>query len=160
MLDLEVAEALCKRFEGFRAKPYLCPAGVPTVGYGTTHYPDGTKVKLTDDPVSQEKAVELLYIELNRCARSLVRLSPELLAYSFLEDNFDRFGALVDFIYNLGPGNYQISTLRKCVNNRERWSEVPYQLSRWNKGGGRVLPGLVARRLAESSYWNKEVTHG
>ena len=51
---------LIKRYEGFRAKPYLCPAGVPTIGYGVTVYPDGTKVTLQDPPITQAKAPAIM----------------------------------------------------------------------------------------------------
>ena len=58
--------------------------------------------------------------------------------------------ALVDFAYNLGLGRLQTSTLRRCVN-RGDWDGAREQLGRWVRGGGRVLPGLVARRAAETA---------
>jgi len=63
-MNLEIAAELCKRFEGFRAKPYLCPAGIPTIGYGSTYYADGKKVTLNDSSISQEAANALLMSEL------------------------------------------------------------------------------------------------
>ena len=49
---------LIKKYEGFSSKPYMCPANVPTKGYGSTYYPNGTKVKLSDDKISGSKKVE------------------------------------------------------------------------------------------------------
>jgi len=51
---------LIKKYEGFRSKPYLCPANVATIGFGATFYPDGTKVKLTDEPINEAVAEVIL----------------------------------------------------------------------------------------------------
>ena len=63
-MNLELASALCRQFEGFRSKPYLCPAGVPTIGYGSTYYADGRKVTLEDPPMDEPTARALLMHEL------------------------------------------------------------------------------------------------
>lgn len=140
--EVLMAAALCRRFEGFRSQPYLCPAGVPTIGYGSTHYADGRRVTLQDKPISREAAERLLMLELERTYLKAVQsLCPGA-------DTPERVAALLDWTYNLGAGNLRASTLRRKVNAGE-WDQVPAQLRRWNKGGGRVLPGLVARREAE-----------
>ena len=64
-MNLDIAAALCKQFEGYRGKPYLCPAGIPTIGYGSTYYADGCKVALTDPPMSEPDAAALLLQELH-----------------------------------------------------------------------------------------------
>lgn len=143
-MNLTLAVELCKRFEGLSLKPYLCPAGVPTIGYGTVYKPDGSKVTMDHPPITKELAERWLLDELaHKYAPSVARLCPVLLV------DERRFNAIVDFCYNLGPGNLQVSTLRKCVNARD-WEGAKYQIKRWNKGGGRVLPGLVRRRQAEA----------
>lgn len=143
-MNLDVAAELCKRFEGFRPEPYLCPAGVWTIGYGTTRYPDGAPVKPTDEPVSEADALAILLHELaGKYAPAVARLCPGAILYP------DRFNALADFCYNLGPGNLKISTLRQRVNDGD-WEEAAYEVQRWVRGGGRVLPGLVLRRAAEA----------
>ena len=63
-MNLELAAELCRRYEGYRAKPYLCPAGVATIGYGSTYYADKRKVTLEDPPMDEPTARELLMIEL------------------------------------------------------------------------------------------------
>ena len=56
---VEIAAALCRPFEGLRLKPYICPAGYPTIGYGTVYKPDGTKVTMDHQPISKETAEDL-----------------------------------------------------------------------------------------------------
>lgn len=140
-MDLQPAVEICNHFEGFSSKPYLCPAGVPTIGKGTTFYPDGRKVTMDDPPVTEEYADALLDHELISCLRAVLRLCPDL-------RDINRINALVDFVYNLGAGRLQTSTLRRKVNE-EDWVAACNELLRWNRGGGKVLKGLVLRRQAE-----------
>lgn len=148
-MNLEIATSLCKVFEGFYSKPYLCPAGVWTVGYGTTYYESGRRVTQLDPPVTQERAEELLLWELGKVSASAVaRMCPELLEDAVASNNWSRFNAIVDFTYNLGSGRLQTSTLRKRLRARD-WDGAKQELVKWNRGGGRVLPGLVKRRAAE-----------
>jgi len=143
VIDLTIAIELCKRFEGFRSKPYLCPAGVPTIGYGSTYYPGGKKVTLDDAPISNEEAEKLLKHEINETyLPATLRLCP------VLADHHQRLNAIVDFCYNLGAGNLQRSTLRRRINAQD-WQGAEDELRKWVKAGGIVLPGLVARREAE-----------
>lgn len=142
-MNLDAAEQLCRVFEGFRAKPYLCPAGIPTIGYGSTYYRDGRKVSLTDPPISEPEARELLQIELaHTYAPGVNRLCPGLVNHT------SRFNAIVDFAYNLGVGRLQTSTLRRKINAQD-WEGAKEQLMLWTRGGGKVLPGLERRRKAE-----------
>ena len=143
---VELAAQLCMYFEGFRARPYLCPAGVPTIGYGSTHYPGGLPVTLSDPPVSRETARDMLLHDL-RFSRlpAVTRLcrglrSPEQRA------------AIIDFAYNLGNGALMASTLRRRIN-AGRFDDVPGELRKWVNAGGRRLPGLVRRRDAEVAMW-------
>lgn len=142
-MNLDLAAELCRRFEGFRSKPYLCPAGIPTIGYGSTFYADGRRVSLTDAPMSKEEADALLMVELHHTyAPGVVRLCPILLQHP------RRLNAIVDFAYNLGVGRLQTSTLRRKINAQD-WDAAKEQLMLWTRGGGKVLPGLVKRRQAE-----------
>jgi lysozyme len=142
-MNLELAAELCRRFEGFRSKPYLCPAGVATIGYGSTYYADGRKVQLTDRPMDEPGARALLMVELEHTyAPGVIRLCPGLIA------DVPKFNAVVDFVYNLGIGRLQSSTLRRKINAQD-WDGAKEQLMLWTRGGGKVLPGLVKRRTAE-----------
>ncbi len=151
-MNLDIAADLCKRFEGFRSKPYLCPAGVPTIGYGSTHYGDGKRVTLADAQISEPAAYALLLSELfNTYAPGVLRLCPGLLPLAILAGgDWRKLNAIVDFAYNLGVGRLQTSTLRKKINARD-WPAVRNELGKWVRGGGRVLPGLVKRRAAEAA---------
>lgn len=86
-------------------------------------------------------------------APSLNRLSPNLLAHAIMKDPL-KYAAILDFIYNLGAGSYQASTLRRVINAGE-WDRVPAQLKRWVNAGGRRMRGLEIRRDAEIALWNK-----
>jgi len=147
-MNLELAASLCRQFEGFRSKPYLCPAGIPTIGYGSTYYADGRKVTLNDPLTTQEKAHVLLMHELEHTYLPGVLRNCPILATDEKKCN-----AIVDFVYNLGIGRLQTSTLKRKINSQE-WEAAQEQLMLWTKGGGKVLPGLLKRRQAECSLLN------
>ena len=142
MTAVEHAASLCRVFEGYRSAPYLCPAGVPTIGYGSTHYPSGKSVKLSDAPVSKEQAETLLMYELSKIEPWVVALCPTL-------TDVHRRAAILDWVYNLGVGRLRASTMRKRINERD-WEAARRELLRWDKAGGKVLPGLTKRRAAEA----------
>jgi lysozyme len=140
---LQLVEALCLNFEGLYLRPYLCPAGIPTIGAGATFYEDGTRVTLKDHPITRERALQLLRWHITqRFLPATMRLCPGA-------NTPGRLAALVDFAFNLGEGNLRASTLRRKVN-AGAWEEVPAQFMRWTRAGGVVLPGLTRRRAAET----------
>lgn len=148
-MNLDIATELCKRFEGYKAKPYLCPAGVPTIGYGSTFYADGRKVTLQDPPMDEPTAKALLVHELmHKYAPGTIRQCPVLLTLAMTANDWGKLNAIVDFAYNLGVGRLQTSTLRRKINAQD-WEGAKEQLMLWTRGGGKVLPGLVKRREAE-----------
>jgi lysozyme len=139
---------LIKQFEGFSAVPYMCPAGVATIGYGSTRYADGRKVTMTDNTITVDGAVQLLKQTLSQY---------ELAVDSYCRDdiNQNQFDALVDFAYNCGNGNLKSSTLLKKVNINPNDPTIVDEFKKWNKGGGKVLKGLVKRREAEVNLYFK-----
>lgn len=142
MTSIEIAAGLARRFEGLYLTPYLCPAGVPTIGYGATYYEGGTPVKMTDAKITKERAEELLlWMVRTKYLPTVMRLCPKV-------DTPERVAALIDFTFNLGGGNLKASTLRRKVNAGD-WEAVPAELRKWTRGGGKVLRGLVIRREAE-----------
>lgn len=146
--SLEIAAALCRKFEGFSAKPYLCPAGYWTIGYGTVFKPDGSQVNENHEPITKETAEEWLQHELrHNYMAGVLKLSP------LLADRPEALGAITDFAYNLGVARYRASTLRKRIN-AEDWAGAREELGRWVRGGGKILRGLVLRRKAEAEYLN------
>lgn len=155
-MNLTLAEELCRRFEGLHrldanglVYPYICPAGVPTQGYGTVFRPDGKKVSMDDPPITRQTAEQWLKLELlNTYAPGVARQCPGLLALALSTGDWAKFCAIVDFAYNLGVGRLQTSTLKRKLNAQD-WAGAREQLMLWTRGGGRVLPGLVKRRQAE-----------
>ena len=137
---------LAKRFEGFERKakrgaeitaiPYICPAGYWTIGYGRLCKPD-------HPPINEEEGETYLRQDLRTALTATLRYCPVLAA-----ESEGRLAAIVDFTFNLGAGRLQTSTLRRRVNQRD-WAAAVQELRRWVYGGGKVLPGLVARREAE-----------
>lgn len=143
---LDIAAALCRQYEGLRLQPYICPAGYPTIGYGTVYKPNRTMVSLSDDPITKETAEEWLLSELkNNYLINVIKASPSLVTTP------KALGAITDFAYNLGVARYRASTLRRKINDGD-WEAARYELMRWTRGGGRVLPGLVKRRKAELAF--------
>ena len=146
MIDLAivVALALMRRFEGLYLTPYLCPAGVPTIGYGATYYEDGSRVTLFDASITRERAIALLqWMVRTVYLPTVMRLCPGI-------DNPNRLAALIDFTFNLGGNALKSSSLRRKVN-AGMWSAVPTELSKWVMAAGRRLRGLVIRREAEAA---------
>lgn len=137
---------LIKQFEGLHLKPYLDPIGIPTIGYGTIQYENGTKVSMKDAAITEARATELLQHEVDKKASAV-----EAMCKVQLNDN--EFAALSSFSYNVGSGALQGSTLMKLLNAGSDRSAVADQFLRWNKAGGKELPGLTRRRQAERSLF-------
>lgn len=141
----QAAIDLAKRFEGFhrvprvdpgRAHPYVCPAGYWTIGYGHLCDPK-------HPPITEAEAEGYLAADLKTALNATLRYCPVLAT-----EPEGRLAAIVDFTFNLGAGRLQTSTLRRRLNQRD-WPSAASELRRWVYGGGKVLPGLVARRDAE-----------
>lgn len=139
---------LIKSFEGLMLKPYLCSAKVPTIGYGTTIYPNGQKVKLIDAPISETMAEEFL-------ANDLIYFEKQVDAYTTDAVNQNQFDALVSFAYNCGIGNLKSSTLLKKVNVNPDDPTISNEFLKWNKAAGKPLKGLTNRRIAEATLYFK-----
>jgi lysozyme len=146
MSAIQIAAAICKQFEGFRGKPYRCPANVPTIGFGSTAYENGKRVTMADAPIDRTRATDMLYHELKRCEAAALKYCPVLV------NSDSKLAAIIDFVYNLGPGRLQASTLRRKIN-RQDWVAAKRELMKWVRGGGKVLPGLVKRRQVEAGLF-------
>ena len=141
---------LVKHFEGLVLKAYLCPAKVPTIGYGTTVYPNGTKVKLGDVCTSEQA---LSYLR-----NDLIYFEKMVDAYTRDDVSQQQFDALVSFCYNLGAKNLKDSTLLKKINaDPNDYANIKLQWLKWDKAGGKSLKGLTLRRNAEFYYYRNGV---
>jgi len=135
--------SLIKKFEGCELEAYEDAVGVPTIAYGRT------KNVNMGDTCTQEQAEEWLQEEMNEY-EGYINDQVNVV----LEQN--QFDALVSWVYNLGPSNLSSSTMLKVLNEG-KYNEVPAQIRRWNKAGGKVLEGLTRRREAEALlFQNKE----
>lgn len=147
---IEVPQAavdLAKRFEGFhwvpkfdperRAHPYICPAGYWTIGHGHLCDPK-------HQPITEAEAEVYLARDLMTALNATLSYCPALAT-----GTESRLAAIIDFTFNLGVGRLQSSTLRRRINQRD-WTQAANELRRWVRGGGKVLPGLVARRESEA----------
>ena len=141
MKTSDKGKAIIKQYEGFRAKPYLCPAGVPTIGYGATYYTDGRKVTLRDAPISEADADKLL-------DKMLVKYEDAVNRYVQVPITQNQFDALVSFCYNLGQENLRKSTLLKKLNNKD-YNGASDAFLNWVYASGKKLQGLVNRRTDE-----------
>ena len=145
MIPSENCYKLIKKYEGFSSKPYKCPAGIPTIGYGSTFYLNGDKVTMKDTPISEEVALSILFSVVEDFSKKVEKLLK-------VPVNQNQFDALVDFSYNLGIGNFQKSTLLKLVNNKD-FIGASKQFKKWNKSNGKVLNGLTNRRKEEEELF-------
>jgi len=158
---------LMHRYEGCRNRPYLCPAHIWTIGYGHVLYqeqirlpmvrPEGRTdiamirkeypLKPEDSRVWTKQEIEELFSDdVGNFERGVLRLVPGC------ADKQGAFDALVSFAFNAGLGNLQRSTIRMKAN-RGDWEGAAEAFMVWTKGGGKVLPGLVKRRVAEKALF-------
>lgn len=137
---------LIKQFEGYKDKAYLCPAGVATIGYGSTMWNDGRRVQM-GDKITKEGAELLLHWELNNKAIALYGLNV----------NQNQADAILSFVFNLGIGAFQKSTLIKKIRLNPNDPTIRDEFMKWNKArvGGKLieLKGLTRRRTAEANLY-------
>jgi lysozyme len=158
----KAGEDLMHRYEGFRSRPYLCPAHIWTIGYGHVLYQEQIRLpvvrvegketpmirkemplKPEDNRVWTKTEIdELFRTDVGTFERGVLRLVPGVVGR---QGSFD---ALVSISFNFGLGNLQRSTIRMRAN-RGDWDGAADSFRVWTKGGGKVLPGLVKRREAE-----------
>lgn len=134
--------AFVKRHEGFRSQVYNDVAGHPTIGYGHELKPGES----FPDGITEAQATVLLREDLSTAEAAVNHLVTVPL-------NQSQFDALVDFVYNEGAGHFEASTLLVKLNEGE-YADVPTELRKWVYAGGRVIPGLVARREDEAELWS------
>ena len=142
MIDLDII----KQHEGLSLKAYLCPAKVPTIGYGNTFYEDGSRVQM-GDVITLKQADDLL---LNI---SLKYFLQNMRLQSGLTDN--QQSALLSLVYNIGLGAWNKSTMRRKVLANQNDPTITAEFMKWDKAGGKKLKGLTNRRAAEAKLYFK-----
>lgn len=139
---------LIKEFEGFSANAYLCPAKIPTIGYGNTFWEDGRKVRIGEQ-ISKSKALELLEFVANK------DFADKIFPLIKVQINQNQFDAMVSLAYNIGVGAFSNSTLLKRVNAKD-FIGAGNEFLKWDKSGGKPLLGLTRRRQREKELFLKD----
>jgi len=142
----KIAAEVIKEFEGYSSEPYLCPANIPTIGYGNTMYANGERVTMEDPEIDQSEAEKMLLDTIKTVEKQVKNVVEVKLPAH-------KLAALISFTYNVGIGNFSNSTLLAWLNSNPDFPRIPEQFRRWNKGGGKVLNGLIRRREAEVALW-------
>jgi len=145
---------LIAKFEGLSLKPYLCSAKVPTIGFGSTFYEDGTKVTMLDKPITKTRALDMFKVIADKFAKDVDKLVIS-------DVNQNQFNALVSFAYNVGSDidtdtiaeGLGDSTLLKKVNKNPDDPSIRNEFLKWNKAGGKIITGLTRRRNEEASIY-------
>jgi len=137
--------ALIKEFEGCKLSAYQCPAGIWTIGIGSTHYGDGTPVTKGRTLPTEKVAIALLAATIGQYEKAVNAMGVEL-----TQNEFD---ALVCLCYNIGAGNFLKSTLVKMLKAGDSKAEIAKQFLRWDKANGKPLAGLTRRRNAEAELF-------
>ena len=146
-----------KEFEKCSLAPYLCPAKVPTIGWGNTFYPNGKKVTMRDKAITQayaDQIFDFVYSLFEKDVSSLIKTKV----------NQNQFNALVDFAYNVGsdidaddiPEGLGDSTLLKKINKNPNDPTISNEFMKWNKSKGQVMNGLTHRRKANAEMYFKK----
>jgi len=137
--NMEISQegiSLIKKFEGCKLESYQCAAGVWTIGYGSTQgvsngmvitHERAESLLMEDIEVYEEEVNKAVQVDIDQCM----------------------FDALVSWTFNLGGANLNSSTMLKVLNSKD-FNNVPEQIKRWNKAGGKVNEGLIRRREAEA----------
>jgi GH24 family phage-related lysozyme (muramidase) len=149
---LDKAADIIAEFEGYRGQPYKCPAGVWTIGYGTTYYPNGSVVTSRDAAISKQRARELLDYHIDNAIVPL--LSRNIPTWGIMNGN--QKAAIVSFAYNLGPhfyGSPGFTSITKALSKKENWGQVPAALMLYVNPGTTFEAGLRRRRQAEGKLW-------
>ncbi len=134
---------LITEFEGYSSKPYLCPAKIPTIGYGNTYYPNGKKVTLLDPPITKAQAFEMFKIIADKFALGVIKCIKKEISQNMLN-------SLVSLCYNIGISNFMNSTLLKKVNANPKDETIFNEFCRWNKVNKKEVLGLTKRRNKEA----------
>lgn len=138
MITNAAGRALIKSFESLRLAAYLCPAGVPTIGWGHTG-----DVKMGTS-ITEHQAEAILSVDLDRFERAVTALAPQA--------NENEFAALVSFAFNCGTNALAVSSLLRYFNQGSKLAAAQ-EFGVWVHGGGKVLPGLARRREAERALF-------
>lgn len=132
--------------EAFSSVPYLDGGGVPTIGFGSTKYPNGKAVTMRDKPINHFQASEIFMTTMEEYEKAV----EEAMGIELTQCEFD---ALVSLCYNIGVNAFKHSTLAKIANRKDGMLQEADQILRWNKDNGKEVKGLTNRRRKERAMF-------
>ena len=132
---------LLGELEGIVLKPYRDSVGIPTIGIGSTYYEDGTRVRMTDKPITTERAIQLA----KNVVKSFELKVNQVILLPMTQNQFD---SMVLLCYNIGESGFARSSVVRHFNQGNLQKAADSFLL-WNKAGGKVLRGLTNRRNKE-----------
>jgi lysozyme len=136
---------IIRKYEGLRLRAYICPSGLPTIGYGATFYENGSRVQI-GDVITIDHADKILHFQVKLFADEVKKIVKS-------ELNENQLGALTSFCFNVGGARFASSTLAKKANANPNDPTIRAEFMRWTRGGGKVLAGLVKRREEEANLY-------
>lgn len=138
---------IIKKFEGCVLHAYLDKVGVPTIGYGTTYYPNGKKVSINDPGITIDQATSYLEYNVNKVCIPLINNHVKV------DLNQNQVDALCSFIYNEGSGGFTGSHLLVEVNASASYDIITIEFNKWVYANHKVLPDLIVRRAQEAKLY-------
>lgn len=156
---IKQAMKIIEEFEGFHGKAYICPAGIPTIGYGFTTAGIPTIVPfMLQGHMDVPTADEFLYAQCEKLANSILDTDN----YGIVANSFtaNQLAALISFAFNLGTTRLYKSTLWKVINkNKVDYANIEKEFNKWVNAGSKRLNGLVRRRRAEFKLYKGELKY-
>ena len=139
--------AIIKHYEGVSYNPYLDPIGIPTIGYGSIFGLDSNRVDMGHRRITESEATDLLIRECQEAEHAIARLVRVPLTSN-------QRSALISFVFNVGSGNFQRSTMRMKLNRKD-YEGTAKEFWKWRRAGGKIFKGLVRRRASEEQLFRK-----
>jgi lysozyme len=146
-VEKDELKPLIEEFEGLQVIAYKCPSGVTTIGYGSTRYESGGRVRM-GDVISVVRAEQLLERDIDKIRDQI----SDLITADLTKNQYD---ALVSFVYNVGITNFKDSKLLEMVNENPNNRSIKREFMKWVHSNGKRLNGLVRRRKAEIDLYYK-----
>ena len=137
--------AIIKKYEGCSLKCYLDPIGIPTIGYGSIWGFDHARLASDHRDITEDEAEYLLKRELLTTENAVARLVKSPLTKN-------QFSAVCCLVYNVGSGKFKSSTIRMKLNRKD-FTGASNEFWKWRRAGGKILKGLVRRRIAERNLF-------
>jgi lysozyme len=141
---LEPAKDFIKKWEGLKLKAYLDSGDVATIGYGSTFNLDGGAVKIGQE-ITEKLAEQML-------GKNIMTIKHFIDDSKKVGINDNQMVALISLVYNIGMGNFRFSTMLKKINDSD-FEGAANEFERWKWDNGKVINGLIRRRIAEKELF-------